>query len=206
MLLLAPLVGLGQAAHVCSESFPLVESASVTRAVFANEGDRIVGNFTVSNVPTWTDSSTKNTETVQYAFKISKIEGLEKCPTDIVLYEVYQTSHATFDVYCEYTGDYRFRFNVGAGAPNLGIGDMEATLNYAIVEDSSIKDPTETPIPSNNQSNFDSPHSETEFTSPLLAGLSALIFIFLVVAVYAVTRVKSFSHHSKTVSRLCFFG
>ena len=205
-MLLTPFVGLGQAAHVCSESFPLVESASVTRAVFANEGDRIVGNFTVSNVPTWTDSSTKNTETVQYAFKISKIEGLEKCPTDIVLYEVYQTSHAAFDVYCEYTGDYRFRFNVGAGDPNLRIGDMEATLNYAIVENSSIKDPTETPIPSNNQSNLDSPPSETEFTSPLLAGLSALIVIFLVVAVYAVTRAKSFFHRSKTVSRLCFLG
>lgn len=194
MLLLASSAGFGQSVQVHTESFPLVESASVTRAVFINEGDRIVGNFTVSNVPTWTDSSTKNTETVQYAFKISKIEGLEKCPTDIVLYEVYQTSNATFDVYCEYTGDYRFRFNVGSGVPDLGIGSMEATLNYAIVEKSSIQKPTENPTPSDSQSDMDTSHPENEFTSPLLAGVSALIVIFLLGIVFALTKAKSFSH------------
>ena len=99
-----------------SESFSLIESASVSRSAFANEGDRIVGNFTVSNIPTWTDAITGNSETVQYAFKISKIEGSEQCPTDIVLYEVDQTEHASFDVICEYTGNYRFRFNVGSGS------------------------------------------------------------------------------------------
>jgi hypothetical protein len=204
LLLFASSVGFGQAAQVNTESFPLVESASVTRAVSANEGDRIVGNFTVSNVPSWTDSSTKNTETVQYAFKISKIEGLEKCPTDIVLYEVYQRSNATFDVYCEYTGDYRFRFNVGSGAPDLGIGNMKATLNYAIVENSSIQNPTETPTLSESQSDMDTFHPENEFISPLLVGVSALIVIFVVGIVFGVKRLKSFSHRSKTVPLLCF--
>ena len=204
MLLLASFVGFVQAEQLHSESFPLVESASVTRAVFANEGDRIVGNFTVYNIPTWTDSSTKNTETVQYAFKISKIEGLEKCPTDIVLYEVYQTNYASFDVYCEYTGDYRFRFNVGSGAPDLGVGSMETTLNYVIVKNSSIQNPIENPTPSDSQSKIDPLTAETESVSPLLAGISALIVIFLVGIVYAATRTKSFSHNSKTVTRLCF--
>lgn len=201
---MASFAGFGQSVQVHTESFQLVESASVTRTVFINEGDRIVGNFTISNVPTWTDSSIKNTETVQYAFKISKIEGLEKCPTDIVLYEVYQTSNATFDVYCEYTGDYRFRFNVGSGVPDLGIGSMEATLNYAIVENSSIQKPTENPTPSASQSDMDTSHPENEVISPLLAGVSALIVIFLLGIVFAVTRAKSFSHRSKTVSLLLF--
>ena len=78
-----------------SESFPLIESASVTRLVFANEGNRLVGNFTVSNIPTWTDSNTSDSVTVQYAFKVSKIEGSEQCSTDIVLYEVAQTEHGS---------------------------------------------------------------------------------------------------------------
>ena len=195
MLLLASSVGLGQAVQVHSDSFPLVEAASVTRAVFANEGDRIVGNFTVSNIPTWSDSSTKSAETVQYAFKISKIEGLEKCPTDIVLYEVYQTNHSSFDVYCEYTGDYRFRFNVGSGAPDLGVGSMEAILNYVIIEKSSLPAPTEKPTPFSSQTNAEAPYSETAFTSPILAGVGTLIVIFLLGSVYAVTRVKSFSKH-----------
>jgi hypothetical protein len=117
---------------------------------FANEGDRLVGNFTISNIPIWTDAITKNSETVQYAFKVSKIEGSEKCPTDIVLFEAYQTEHASFDVYCEYSGCYRLRFNGGSGAQDLGIGSMRATLNYDVIKNSSEKQvnislPTPTP-------------------------------------------------------------
>jgi hypothetical protein len=156
-MLLASCAGFVQASLIHSESFPLVESASVSRSVFANEGDRLVGNFSVSNIPTWTDAITGNSETVQYAFKISKIEGSEKCPTDIVLYEVDQTEHASFDVICEYTGEYRFRFNVGSGAPDVGIGSMDATLNYDIVKNSSeqllnisLPTPTLTPLPKSN--------------------------------------------------------
>lgn len=190
MLLLASSTGFVHAQQIQSESFPLVESASVSRSVFAVEGDRIVGNFTISGIPTWIDSSTRNLETVQYAFKISKIEGLEKCPNDIVLYEVYQTNNASFDVLCEYTGDYRFRFNVGIGAPNLGIGSMETTLNYAIVKDSSFQNSIETPPTSNSQQDVDNALSGTDFTPPLLIEILALIIIFLVGVVYAVTRVK----------------
>ena len=140
-----------------SESFSLVESASVSRSVFANEGDRIVGNFSVSNIPTWTDVNKGNSETVQYAFKVSKIEGSEKCPTDIVLYEVDQTEHASFDVICEYTGNYRFRFNVGSGAPDGGIGSMEATINYDVVKNSSYVQPVERTPTSEGQSNIENP-------------------------------------------------
>jgi hypothetical protein len=157
VLLLASCAGLVQASLMHSESFPLVESASVSRSVFANEGDRLVGNFSVSNIPTWTDSITGNSETVQFAFKVSKIEGSEKCPTDIVLYDVDQIGHASFDLVCEYTGDYRFRFNVGSGAPDVGIGSMEATLNYDVVKISteqqlniSLPTPTLTPLPKSN--------------------------------------------------------
>jgi hypothetical protein len=157
LLLLASCAGFVQASLIYSESFSLVESASVTRSVFANEGDRIVGNFSVSNIPTWTDAIKGNSETVQYAFKVSKIEGSEKCPTDIVLYEVDQTEHASFDVYCEYSGYYRLRFNVGMGAPALGIGRMRATLNYDVIKNSSeqlanisLPTPTLTPLPKSN--------------------------------------------------------
>ena len=157
MLLLASCAGFVQASLIHSESFPLVESASVSRSVFVNEGDRLVGNFSVSNIPTWTDIITGNSETVQYAFKVSKIEGSIKCPTDIVLYEVDQTEHASFDVICEYAGDYRFRFNVGSGAPEVGIGSMEATLNYYVFKNSSeqqlnisLPTPTLTPLPKSN--------------------------------------------------------
>jgi hypothetical protein len=154
LLLLATFTGFVKASNIHSESFPLVESASVSRSVFTNEGDRLVGNFTVTNIPTWIDSTTGNSQTIQYSFKVSKIEGLEKCPTDIVLYEVYQTKNASFDVYCEYTGDYRLRFNVGIGSPDLGIGSMKATLNYYVIKSSSeqqansaMSTPTLTPLP-----------------------------------------------------------
>ena len=177
-----------------SESFSLIESASVSRTIFANEGDRLVGNFSVSNIPTWTDSNTGNLLTVQYAFKISKIEGSEKCPTDIVLYEVDQTEHASFDVYCEYTGEYRFRFNVGIGAPDLGVGNMDTTLNYDIIKNSIIQNPIVSPIPSDSQSKEDLPLSGPEYSPPILAGIGTLIVILLISIVYAVTRVKSFSH------------
>jgi hypothetical protein len=157
MLLLTASAGFVQASNIDSESFPLVESASVSRSIFANEGDRLVGNFTVLNIPSWIDSITGNSETIQYAFKISKIEGSEKCPTDIVLYEIYQTEHASFNLYCEYTGNYRLRFNVGSGAQDLGIGNMQATLNYDVVKNSSqqqlnisLPTPTLTPLPKSN--------------------------------------------------------
>jgi hypothetical protein len=187
------ITGFVQAEQIYSESFPLVESASVTRSVFAAEGDRIVGNFSVSNIPTWIDSSTGNTETVQYAFKVSKIEGLEKCPTDIVLYEVYQTNNGSFDVLCEYTGDYRFRFNVGVGGPDLGIGSMEATLNYVVVENSSFQNPIKTTTPSIDPTSVDNSLAGTGITPSLFAGVGVLIVILVGCVVYAVARVKRVS-------------
>ena len=185
-----------QAEQTHSESFPLVESASVTRSVFAAEGDRIVGNFSVSQIPTWTDSFTGNTETVQYGFKVSKIEGLEKCPTDIVLYEVYQTNNASFDVLCEYTGDYRFRFNVGVGSPDLGIGDMKATLNYIIVDNSSYQNQIKTPAPSHSELDITPYLSGTDSPPTLFIGAATLIIIFFLGSILGVIIVKKFSHRN----------
>jgi hypothetical protein len=193
LLLLIFFSGFVQAEQTYSESFPLVESASVTRSVFAAEGDRIVGNFSVSDMPTWTDSSTGNKVTVQYAFKVSKIEGLEKCPTDIVLYEVYQTNSGSFDVLCEFSGDYRFRFNVGVGPPDLGIGSMKATLNYVVVENSSIQNPIKTSTPSLDPTSVDNSLARTGIAPSLLAGVGVLIVILVVCVVYAAARVKRVS-------------
>lgn len=185
MLLLASCAGFVQASQIHSESFSLVESASVSRSVFANEGDRLVGNFTVSNIPTWMDAITGNLETVQYAFKVSKIDGSEKCPTDIVLYEVDQTEHASFDVHCEYSGYYRLRFNVGRGAPDLGIGSMRATLNYDVIKNSSeqqanisLPTPTLTPLPKSNVAISPSP------SIPETPSLT-IPFLFVVIIVLA---------------------
>ena len=189
-----------QAGQTYSESFPLVESASVSRSVFAAEGDRIVGSFTVSDVPTWTDSSTGNPETVQYAFKVSKIEGLEKCPTDIILFEVYQTNNASFDVFCEYTGDYRFRFNVGISAPDFGIGSMKATLNYTVVENSFFQDVTETPVPSSSEPDFTPSLSGTDSSPPLFIEAAALIIIFIVGGILGMKIVKRSSHQNQELS------
>jgi len=133
--------------HASSESFPLVESASVSRDVFANEGDHLVGNFTIFKIPTWTDSNTGKPETVEYTFKITKSEGPEKCPHETELYGSYQKEQASFDVYCEYTGSYRIRFNVGICNPTTGIGSMGATLNYDVVKSSTGDHPNETPSP-----------------------------------------------------------
>ncbi len=173
-----------------SESFPLVECASVSRSVYANEGDRIVGSFTVSNIPTWTDSNTGNPQTVQYAFKVSKIEGSEQCPTDIVLYEVDQTEHASFDVYCEFAGDYRFRFNVGSGYLAEGVGSMGATLAYDVVKNSSYVPRVESSPKSDGMLNQDPPPSITETVPVLLVGLAFFIVIFVLGVVFAVTMVK----------------
>ena len=194
LLLLFFSAGFIQAEQTHSESFPLVESASVTRSVFATEGDRIVGNFSVSDIPSWTDSATGNKETVQYAFKVSKIEGLEKCPTDIVLYEVYQTNNASFDVICEYTGDYRFRFNVGVGAPDSGIGNMKATLNYVVVENSSFQKPTETPNPFSSEIDITPSLSATDSPSLLFIGAATLIIISIAGGILGMIIIKKFSH------------
>ena len=177
-------------AKAYSESFPLVESASVSRSVYANEGDRIVGNFTVSNIPTWTDSNTGNLQTVQYAFKVSKIEGSEQCPTDIVLYEVDQTEHTSFDVYCEFAGDYRFRFNVGSGNLAEGVGNMGVTLTYDVIKNSSyVPRVASSPI-SESMLNQDPPPSRIETVPVLLGGLAFFIVIFALGVVFAVTRAK----------------
>lgn len=118
-----------------SETFSLLEASSVSRIVFANAGDRIVGNFTISNIPIfWNEPFTRNLRTVPYGFKITKIEDQF---AETVIYEEIQTKHSSFDVRCEYTGDYRLRFNVGGGNPAAGIGDMQATLNYEVVMPSS---------------------------------------------------------------------
>jgi hypothetical protein len=188
LLFLASFAGFVQATQVHSESFPLVESASVSRTVFANEGDRLVGNFTVSKIPIWTDSTTGNSETVQYAFKVSTIEGSEQCPTDIVLYEVDQTDHAPFDVYCGYTGDYRFRFNVGNGAPDARIGSMEATLNYVLMKNSSdqhvnisLPTPTLTPMPTSTTTLSPSIPELPSWTILMMHSIMLLVTIGLLV-------------------------
>ena len=196
-MLLASSAAFVQASLIHSESFSLVESASVSRSVFANEGDRLVGNFTVSNISTWTDVITGNLETVQYSFKVSKIEGSEQCPTDIVLYEVDQTEHASFDVICEYTGDYRFRFNVGIGAPDVGIGSMEATINYEVVKNSSYVRPVENTPTSDGQLKVDHPTTiigpephQTEPFSPLSVVSVFAVLALLVVGVLVYNKFK----------------
>lgn len=196
-MLLASSAAFVQASLIHSESFSLVESASVSRSVFANEGDRLVGNFTVSNISTWTDIITGNLETVQYSFKVSKIEGSEQCPTDIVLYEVDQTEHASFDVICEYTGDYRFRFNVGNGAPDVGIESMGATINYEVVKNSSYVRPVEKNPTSDAQSNIDNPTTiidpephQTEPFSPLSVVSVFAVLALLVVGVLVYNKFK----------------
>jgi hypothetical protein len=187
-------------ANAYSESFPLMESASVTKVIFANEGDRLVGNFTVSNIPTWIDSNNSELATVQYAFKVSKIEGSEQCPTDIVLYEVDQTEHGSFDVFCGYTANYRFRFNVGIGDTAAGIGSMRATLNYNVVKNSSYERPIQTPLVSDAPSNQESPGSGIETVSPLLAVVVVFIVILILGVVFVVTRAKGLSH--KPIKRM----
>jgi hypothetical protein len=184
LLLLAVFAGFVQASNIHSESFPLIESASVSRSVFANEGDRLVGNFSVSNIPLWIDSTTGDSQTVQYSFKVSKIEGLEKCPTDIVLYEVYQTKNASFDVYCEYTGDYRLRFNVGIGAPDLGVGSMQAILNYDVIKSSSeqqanslLPTPTLTPLPKSTAT------PNPSLSTPEIPLLTILVLLSIMLAI-----------------------
>ena len=187
------------AANAYSESFPLVESASVTRTVFASEGDRIVGNFAISNIPAWTDSNTGNATTIQYAFKVSKIEGSEKCPDDIVLYEVDQTEHASFDVQCPYTGDYRFRFNVGNGASDTGIGGMQATFNYEVIQNSSNYHPVENLPTVTSQPSVTPPQFKIETTPPLFVGIAVCIVTSALGVVYVALRAKGLVHRNKTI-------
>jgi hypothetical protein len=169
-----------------------MESASVTRVVFANEGDRLVVNLDSLYIPTWTNSNTSDSVTVQYAFKVCKIEGSEQCPTDNVLYEVDQTEHGSFDVFCEYTGNYRFRFNVGAGDPATGIGRMGATLKYNVVENSTYERPLQSSPVSDAQSTQDPLLSRIEPVPPFLIGIAIFIVIFILGVVYAVKRTKRF--------------
>ena|SRR3989337_1999459 len=172
-------------ASAYSETFPLVESASVSRIVFANAGDRIVGDFTVSNVPSWNDHYTGNPTTVQYAFIIVKIEGTEYSSQDIEVFRATQTEHSSFDINCQWTGNYRLRFNVGSGVPGpyvglptKGIGDMKASLNYNVVAPSSNGLPDE-----------QSTSEPIEISPAILAGIVTFIIIVLGgLGIYLFTR------------------
>jgi hypothetical protein len=165
-------------ANAFSETFPLVQSASVSRIVSVDAGDRLVGDFTISNIPTWRDSYTGDPTTVQYAFRIAKIEGTEYSPMDVGVFEATQEEHSSFDITCEWTGNYILRFNVGSGNPTTGIGNMKATLNYQVVKPT----PTSPPISESK------PDEIPNWLIPTV--LIALIFIIAIVAVYSVRRSK----------------
>jgi hypothetical protein len=159
-----------------SETMPLVASASVSRTVYANQGDRIVGDFTVNNMPTWTDSYSGDPTTVQYTFKIAKLES----PVDITVFEAKQQAQASFDVLCGQTGNYILRFNVGS-APASGLGNAQATLNYQVIA------PTPIPTSAPNQGN----ELFTGINTSYIVGLVTFVLIaVVVVGIYSLAKSK----------------
>lgn len=164
-----------------SETFPLVEQGSVSRVVYANQGDRIVGNFTIFNIPTWNDPYTGDPKTYGYAFKIAKVAT----PVDEVIYESNQQSHASFDVTCRRTGNYILRFNVGAG---IGLGNAQATLNYQVVAPTPIpQEPTANPLASIG-------------TNPQLISLITIVVIIVIGGISILLITKSKNRGVKTNS------
>jgi hypothetical protein len=187
ILLLLLLIGISLAlvssANAFSETFPLVESASVSRIVNANIGDRIVGDYTVSNIPTWIETYTGNPKTVQYEFKIAKVEGTYNSPQDITVFEVAQTAHSSFDIICPYTGNYILRFNVGSGNPSVtGIGNARATLNYQVVKPTPIPTPHSEPISLNL--------SSIQPQVWIYIGITAGIISIIILVIYSMRKPK----------------
>jgi hypothetical protein len=154
--------------NAISETFPLAEDASVSRIVSVDVGDRIVGDFKISNMPTWRDSYTGDPTTYRYEFKIAKIAN----PVDEVVFEVDQQSQGSFDIACAYTGNYILRFNVGSG---IGLGNAQATLNYNVIKPSS---------------NDQSTSSKLEISPLIFTGIMACVFILVACGGYAFSKLR----------------
>ena len=116
-----------------SETFHLKEGyvfpdKSIERTVELNHGDRIVGDFTFSNIPVWNSFGSNMTYT--HHFTIYDPKG-----NTVLRYT--NNNHASFDQTASYPGVYKFQFFLSQPSqlrPLEEIANAQATLNYNIVQ------------------------------------------------------------------------
>jgi len=118
-----------QFANAFSETFPLSENIKIVRMAELQTGDRLVGSFTLSNIPVAKDIL-GNEITYKYSVTIYDPNGQR-----IRQYE--QTTSDSFDFTATTGGNYKIEFYIHLMGGELylhGLGNACATLRYDIVK------------------------------------------------------------------------
>jgi len=117
-------------ANAFSERIPLtvsyvMDDNSIERTVQLNQGDRIVGDFTFSNIPVY-DSNGVTGMTYYHYFALYDPNG-----NDVLFYT--NNNHASFDQIALYSGVYYLEQS-SVYRPSEEIANAQVTLNYNIVQ------------------------------------------------------------------------
>lgn len=115
-----------------SETFPLALYTPIIRNVELQKNDHLVGDFTITNIPTWTNIMGQ----VQgYSCSVTIFD-----PNGQVVLRYTNTKGASFDYTAFYSGIYKIQFDVGSEYyPPSGVGNPMATLNYSVLASSSFE-------------------------------------------------------------------
>lgn len=120
---------------ITSETFPLALYTPIIRNVELQKNDRLVGDFTITNIPWWTNA-------------FVGVEGYSCSVTifdpnnNVILKYTNTIGHSSysesFNHTAFYSGVYKIEFDVGSEYyPPSGVGNPMATLNYNVVASSS---------------------------------------------------------------------
>jgi hypothetical protein len=120
-----------------SETFPLSQAygTPIIRNVELQKNDRLVGSFTITNIPWWSNSFVG---VEGYACSVTILD-----PNNNVILEytnkIGDSSYSeSFNYTAFYSGVYTIEFGVGSAYyPPSGLGNPIATLNYNVVASSS---------------------------------------------------------------------
>jgi hypothetical protein len=110
---------------------PPSKDATVVRFVKVNRGDRIIGDFSLFNIPGWSAGGGST-----YPHSVTLYE-----PNGGVVFKFDNTNSASFDNTAYNSGDYKFEFyvEIGQWAPSLTLDYAQGTLNYEVVKSASTQ-------------------------------------------------------------------
>lgn len=112
-----------------SETFQLALYTPIIRNVELQKNDRLVGEFTITNIPKWTNVWGQQ----EYSCSVIIID-----PIGQIFLMYTRTKGDSFNFTASYSGVYRIEFHVGSDfLPPSGLGNPVATINYDIVSPSS---------------------------------------------------------------------
>jgi hypothetical protein len=120
---------LPQVVHATSETFPLTLYTPIVRNVELQKNDRLVGEFTITNIPKWTNVWGQQ----EYSCLVMIID-----PIGQILLMYTRTKSDSFNFTASSSGVYRIQFQVESDfLPPSGLGNPLASINYDVVSPSS---------------------------------------------------------------------